>query len=63
MRKRRDEKIIPDEIEVTPQMIEAGVQVLWSRQENASSGELVEAVYRAMASVRTPLDLQRGKMG
>ncbi len=39
---------IPVKVEVTPQMIEAGIQTLWARQENASSGELVEAVFLAM---------------
>jgi hypothetical protein len=40
----------PKEINVTPEMIEAGIQTLWARQENASSGELVEAVFLAMLS-------------
>jgi hypothetical protein len=39
------------EIEVTPEMIEAGVEVYWDLRDNVYSEALVARVYRAMALV------------
>ena len=44
------------EIEVTPEMIEAGVSVLWELRGNVGSEELVKEVYWAMRS-RAPQTL------
>jgi hypothetical protein len=41
--------VVKHEIEISPRMVEVGVETLWRYSEHASSAELVEMVYRAMA--------------
>lgn len=56
------ESAVEQAVEVTPEMIEAGVGKLDSLQEVASSAWLVEEVYRAMEAARRLCDV-RGREG
>lgn len=53
----RDAEHIPDEIEVTPEMIQSGYLALVSHDPAFfSTPEIVEIVYRAMVSARNTED-------
>lgn len=51
-RPAHSEKPSETEIEITPEMIEAGLEVYFTERDICGSDSLVEQVFRAMAAAR-----------
>ena len=49
---KRDGRVMPDETEITPEMIEAGADVIFGEREVLTAWSLAEEVYRAMERAR-----------